>query len=175
MKGIDVKKKLQSDRFTIKEIADIMGETPQNVQALLKVEDIKTGVLERIAKAIGKDILYFYGIDIKGASNLDESQLAVDIAKNSARAYKLYQKIVSIDILLDKKFGIKNDGGYASSAANILNDTFFRKYDFVVDAMSYEQKKQFNDQLKQAIESFQDIFFERFKILSNQLDTYSPQ
>ncbi|MBL7972395.1 MAG: hypothetical protein JNL03_12840 [Prolixibacteraceae bacterium] len=101
--------------------------------------------------------------------------MTIEITKNSGRAHRLYQKIVTIDILLDKKFGIKNDGGYASSAANILNDTFFRKYDFVVDAMSYEQKKQFNDQLKQAIESFQDIFFERFKILSNQLDTYSPQ
>ncbi|WP_423127548.1 hypothetical protein [Gaoshiqia sp. Z1-71] len=173
MKGIEVKKKLQNDRFSMKEIADLMGETPQNLQAMFKVEDIKTGVLERIAKAIGKDILYFYNIESKGVTALDESQLTIEITQNSGKAYRLYQKIVSIDVLLDKKFGIKNEDGYASSAAKILNDTFFRKYDFVVDGMSYEEKNKFNDQLKMAIDSFINIFFDRFKTLSKQLDSYS--
>lgn len=175
MTGVEVKEKLVSLGYKLTDIAQNMNITPQSLHKFLLTEDIKTGVLERIAKAIGKDILYFYDFEIKHTSNLDITQLTVEITKNSARAYKLYQKIVSIDILLDKKFKIKNDGGYASGAAKILNDTFFKKYDFVVDGMTFEQKKQFNDQLKQAIESFQDIFFERFKILSKQLDSYSNQ
>ena len=60
MKGIEVKKILQKNGYSLKDIAELMNETPQNFQALLKVEDIKTGVLERIANAIKKDIMFFF-------------------------------------------------------------------------------------------------------------------
>lgn len=169
MTGFEVKEKLVSLGYKLTDIAQNMNVTPQSLHKFLLTEDIKTGVLERIAKAIGKDILYFYDIENKGASNLDESQLAIEITKNSGRAYRLYQKIVSIDELLYDKYGIKKEDSYASGSAEILNDTFFKKYDFVVDGMSYEQKKQFNDQLKQAIYSLMDLFFERYKALYSKL------
>lgn len=171
MTGLEVKEKLVSLGFKLTDIAQNMNISPQSLHKFLLTEDIKTGVLEKIAKAIGKDILYFYNAETN-ISNLDESQLAIEITENSGKASRLYEKIVSIDKLLDLKFGIKDEGGYATGAAKILNDTFFKKYDFAFYRMTYEQKKQFNDQLKKAIDSFQNIFFERFKILSKQLDTY---
>lgn len=170
MKGSEVKEKLVSSGFKLVDVAQRMGVIPQTFQSLLRTDDIKVGVLKEIAKAIGKDITFFFEFENENEdSKLQESQLAIEITKNSGRAYRLYQKIVSIDILLDKKFGIKNEDGYASGAAKILNDTFFKKYDFVVDGMTYDQKKQFNDQLKQAIDTFIDIFFERFKVLNTKL------
>lgn len=118
----------------------------------------------------GEIILDFsIGVGEDKFSNLQESQLTIDITKNSRKTHFLYQRIVDIDILLDEKFGIKREGGYAISEAKILNDTFFKKYDFIVDSMTYEQRVQFNNQLKQAIETFSDIFFERFKMLYKKL------
>ena len=60
MKGLDVKKKLQDSGFSLKEIAEVMGETPQNLNSMLNAQDIKTGVVERIAKAIKKNLYFFY-------------------------------------------------------------------------------------------------------------------
>ena len=60
MKGIDVKKKLQNNGFSLKFIAESMGETPQNLNSMLLAQDIKTGVLEKIAKAINKNLYFFF-------------------------------------------------------------------------------------------------------------------
>lgn len=60
MKGLDVKNKLKKNGYIIKEIATLMGETPQNLNSMLNAEDIKTGVLERIAKAINKNLYFFF-------------------------------------------------------------------------------------------------------------------
>lgn len=68
MSGEEVKKLLQKRGYTLKDVAEWMGETPQNFQAMLKVADIKTGVLERICKAIQHDIFFFFDLndDIPG-------------------------------------------------------------------------------------------------------------
>lgn len=63
MKGLDVKNKLKKNGYIIKEIATLMGETPQNLNSMLNAEDIKTGVLERIAKAINKNLYFFFNDD----------------------------------------------------------------------------------------------------------------
>jgi DNA-binding transcriptional MerR regulator len=60
MKGLDVKKKLQNNGFSLKTVADLMSETPQNLNSMLNAQDIKTGVIERIAEAIKKPLYFFY-------------------------------------------------------------------------------------------------------------------
>jgi len=60
MKGIDVRKKLQNNGFSLKLVAEAMGETPQNLNSMLQAQDIKTGVLEKIAKAINKNLYFFF-------------------------------------------------------------------------------------------------------------------
>jgi len=81
MKGLDVKKKLIDSNFKLKDVAQLMGETPQNLNSLLLAEDIKTGILLRIASAIEKTPAFFFdntfseeeltNIDIKFGSNLE--------------------------------------------------------------------------------------------------------
>lgn len=58
MSGEEVKKILK-ENYKLADVAAAMGIIPQNLQSLLDVADIKTGVLERIAAAIGKDICFF--------------------------------------------------------------------------------------------------------------------
>ncbi len=65
MRGEEVKNILKKNGFVIKEVAAVMGETPQNLNSMLNAEDIKTGVLERIAKATNRS-LYFFLEDSQG-------------------------------------------------------------------------------------------------------------
>ena len=59
MRGDQVKKILVESGFILKDVAEILGESPQNFQSMLSAVDIKTGVLEKIAKAINKNLYFF--------------------------------------------------------------------------------------------------------------------
>ena len=43
------------------EVARRIGESQQNISAALKSDDVKTGLVERIAEATGLSVCYFYG------------------------------------------------------------------------------------------------------------------
>jgi transcriptional regulator with XRE-family HTH domain len=60
MTGIEIKRILKNNGFSLKSIADLMGETPQNLNSMLKSKDVKTGVIERIATVIKKPLYFFY-------------------------------------------------------------------------------------------------------------------
>lgn len=62
MKGSEVKKILKDTGYSLTRIAENMNISTGALNQLLNVEDIKTGVLEQIAKAAGKDIFFFLGI-----------------------------------------------------------------------------------------------------------------
>lgn len=59
MKGEEVKKILEDDGYQLNELADKLNISPQNFNNWLNVQDIKTGILEKIAQAIDKNIYYF--------------------------------------------------------------------------------------------------------------------
>lgn len=65
MRGIDVKEKLKKGGFALKSVADLMGETPQNLNSMLNAQDVKTGVVEKIANAINKSLYFFYSDNIE--------------------------------------------------------------------------------------------------------------
>lgn len=60
MTGLEIKEKLKRCGFTQSEIAEKLSVTPQTFNAYLKVDDMKTGLLESIATAIGQDMSFFY-------------------------------------------------------------------------------------------------------------------
>jgi transcriptional regulator with XRE-family HTH domain len=70
MRGIDVKKKLLDDGIKLNNVAEAMGIIPQTLHSLLQAEDIKTGVLENIAKAINKSIYFFFEEDGRVGNNI---------------------------------------------------------------------------------------------------------
>lgn len=59
MRGDEVKEKIKQAGFTLKDVAEKMGVSPQALQNTLKTEDIKTGVLKSIATAINKNVYFF--------------------------------------------------------------------------------------------------------------------
>ena len=59
MRGEEVKKILEEDGHQLAEVAEKLNISPQNFYNWLGVQDIKTGILEKIAQAIDKNIYYF--------------------------------------------------------------------------------------------------------------------
>ena len=101
MSGDEIKKLLQKRGYTLKYVAEQMGETPQNFQAMLKVADIKTGVLERICKAIKNDIFFFYDLsdNIPGykKTEISESEYVNALFKANAYEQQILQQKETID------------------------------------------------------------------------------
>lgn len=60
MTGEYVRKKIKEKGFSYRSIAQAIGESDQNFRCMLMVEDVKSGTLERIAKAMGENVAYFY-------------------------------------------------------------------------------------------------------------------
>jgi transcriptional regulator with XRE-family HTH domain len=61
MTGKDLKRMIISDGLTVAEVARRLGTTQQNLTCALGKDDIKTGLLERVAEAMNKPLGFFYG------------------------------------------------------------------------------------------------------------------
>ena len=72
MTGEEVKKILEEDGHQMNEVAEKLNISPQNFNNWLGVQDIKTGILEKIAQAINKNIYYFIDKQSLRAQERDE-------------------------------------------------------------------------------------------------------
>jgi|GEM_PF-4982600 len=90
MKGIEVKKKLQSNGFSLKMVAELMGETPQNLNSMLNAQDIKTGVLERIASAIKKPLYFFFSEKVELMNEEEMAQHDREVAEGKWNVGTIY-------------------------------------------------------------------------------------
>lgn len=175
MKGLEVKEKLIKDGHKLSDIAQIMSITPQSLHKLLLSEDIKTGVLERIAKAIDKEIMYFFNIHV---DTNDEITLINEITHRRKLIYFLYQKIVDVSVLNKDYFDL-TDTLDVDLAAQIMHncinpipgghsiDSREIRISDIEDWKTYslDKKKWFNAELKESVRLLQDIFFDRFDLL----------
>lgn len=93
MKGKDVKDKLLNSGYKLKDVAENMGILPQTLQSLLQAEDIKTGVLEKIAKSINKNTYFFF--DEKIGIEYSESESLKQLIKNNTILVETNQKLVN--------------------------------------------------------------------------------
>lgn len=185
MKGQEVKEILQSNGYLLKEVATSMGETPQNFQAMLKVEDIKTGVLERIASAIDKNIMFFFsGYSVDN----DEMKVINEILYNQKQIHYLYQRIVDVEILLKDYLKVKDGHDYIKDAALIMNSMTWDKNQIwkypdegnlekkfetakLISWRDFElpEKKIYCSETREAVRNLNDIFFDRFKVLYKKI------
>jgi len=61
MKGLDIKDYLRKNGYTVTAVADLLGESNQNLFAALGKEDVKSGLIERISQVTGIPVASFYG------------------------------------------------------------------------------------------------------------------
>lgn len=63
MKGQKIKEILRSEGFTLSEIASLLGfENDQRLHSALKSDDVKSGLIEDIARVTNKSVGFFYGL-----------------------------------------------------------------------------------------------------------------
>ena len=80
MSGEELKMKLKEAGFSQAEVARLLGVSPQSFSQSLEAADIKTGFLEQICRAIGKNMTFFYG-DIDLTVTADPNTMQEQIFK----------------------------------------------------------------------------------------------
>lgn len=107
MTGQAVKQILTSRGVKIVDLAEKMGESIQNMSSLLKVQDIKTGTLERISKASEIPISEFYGVAPFNIANGDgNTQVAGNVSHVNTDLSKLVDSINKKDEQIDRLLSI---------------------------------------------------------------------
>lgn len=112
MDGTILKKKLLGLRVSQKKLATLLEVTPQSVNAVLGASDVRSGTIEKIAKALNVPVTYFYsegGGNVamatgKGsaASNFGDS-IVSSHSDNSGEIAILKERIAHLEELLDEK------------------------------------------------------------------------
>lgn len=77
MTGQEVKDFLTRDGWQLSKVAEAIGESRQNFSAALTSQDVKSGLLERVAKAVGKPVSAFYGETAAREPSTEERLLAL--------------------------------------------------------------------------------------------------
>lgn len=93
MNGQELKTKLKDLGITQVRVAEILGVTSQTVNSMMKNASIKIGTLEKIAKAIGKDISIF----------LEENDIQ---EKNRTLLKEKDEKIAELEATIQRLIGI---------------------------------------------------------------------
>jgi transcriptional regulator with XRE-family HTH domain len=94
MDGKNFQQKLKILGITQIQVAKILGVTQQTVSAMMRNASIKTSTLEKIAKALGRDISMF----------LDDSQMTTEEYESALKAKDA--EIARLNKLVEKLIGM---------------------------------------------------------------------
>ena len=61
MTGQHIQDLMKQEGYSVNEMAKLIGKAQQVLASALKHDDVRTGLLEDIAKAMGKPLSFFYG------------------------------------------------------------------------------------------------------------------
>lgn len=90
-----------SEGYSVNRMAEMIGRSQQNLASLLKHEDVRTGLLEDIAKAMGKPLSFFYGETYGPATQVQGSNNATAI--NNSTATSNDDRILSLLLTKDEQ------------------------------------------------------------------------
>lgn len=85
MTGIELKAILMTNGYTQGDIADRIGESQQNFSSALRSDNLKSGLLERVAEAMGVTVGFLYGegSQVANASGNNSTAIAGNNIQNS--------------------------------------------------------------------------------------------
>lgn len=106
MNGRELKERVELLGIPQRKLTEMMGVTPQTINAILTAKDVRTSTVERIAIVMDKPISFFFGQE-------SESQSAVASGANSVAAIQstvsqgdaavLQERVRLYEKLLDEK------------------------------------------------------------------------
>lgn len=99
MNGKDLRKKLVDEGIGLCDLAHKLGyDHEQNLYSLFRASDIRTGLIEKLAKTLGKPIGWFYGEDI--SLNVSASNKSIAVSGDNNSVATISERFIG---LLEKK------------------------------------------------------------------------
>lgn len=103
MSGQHILDLLKQEGYSVNEMAKMIGKAQQVLASALKHDDIRTGLLEDIAKAMGKPLSFFYGETYGNVSQSSGQNSATAINNSTATATSNDDRILSLLISKDEQ------------------------------------------------------------------------
>ena len=86
MTGQHLQNLMKQEGYSVNKMAELIGRSQQNLATLLKHEDVRTGLVEDIARAMGKSLAFFYGEEFGAFAQVTGSSNATAINNSTATA-----------------------------------------------------------------------------------------
>lgn len=107
MNGEEVKRAIASKGFSVSDVARNLEMSPQNLSKQLSLSDIRTGLLERIADAIGVPVTYFFdhksGSEAIASGDFSAASVHGDASVRADNEGVMMERIRSLEKLVDEK------------------------------------------------------------------------
>lgn len=95
MSGTELKQILNAAGVNFTQVARMLGMSQQNFYNLFVAQDVKSGTLERISTAIGRDMSMFYPLPTQAATVTGDNSTAVAGNGNQVNAGKLIDEVAA--------------------------------------------------------------------------------
>ena len=105
MEGMKIKMVIMQKGMTMAEVARQLGMSQQTFSAALQGEDVKTGLLERIAAILGEPVTYFYTGESSGTAVVSGGTVNGNVNGNDAVA-ALVDQLAIKDRQIDRLLGL---------------------------------------------------------------------
>ena len=131
MTGQELRAKLIPTNKQITELARLMGISHQSLSQALTTKDVKTGLIEKLASALGLPLSYFYGEGTSEPHAIAHGNRAIaavnsTISPEQSEKAVLEEKVRGMQKLLDEKdrtiqayerlFALENQGSFHNDA-----------------------------------------------------------
>lgn len=103
MTGQHIQDLMKQEGYSVNKMAELIGKSQQVLASALKHDDIRTGLLEDIAKAMGKPLAFFYGETYGNVSQNNGSNNATAINNSTATTTSNDERIISLLLSKDEQ------------------------------------------------------------------------
>jgi len=103
MTGQHIQDLMKQEGYSVNEMAKMIGKAQQVLASALKHDDVRTGLLEDIAKAMGKPLSFFYGETYGNVSQNSGSNNATAINNSTATTISNDDRILSLLLSKDEQ------------------------------------------------------------------------
>ena len=83
MTGQHLQNLMKQEGYSVNKMAELIGKSQQVLASALKHDDIRTGLLEDIAKAMGKPLSFFYGEAYGNVQTSGDNSTSVQVGGNA--------------------------------------------------------------------------------------------